>query len=247
VVEAERALAEIASVARARGARPNLRFKDPLLADVHRAVALLRRARTPLERIARGGARSDVERARRLLRRALALLPPTGGASLGALLDDCASTRVSLAALQALLLDAAQEGGAEAPRLEAFGLLERGEALPRVRMERTAWETVWRNLFANALEAGRDTRTGRAPRLGVLADESRDAITGQRLLRLVLLDDGPRALTAEMIRGRAADRGLGVVADLVRVHEGSIDVSAAPSPGFTKGVVLDLPALEEEA
>jgi len=47
-----------------------------------------------------------------------------------------------------------------------------------------------------------------------------------------------------MIRGRAADRGWGVVADLVRKHEGTADVVAAPASGYCKGIVLEVPALE---
>ena len=48
-----------------------------------------------------------------------------------------------------------------------------------------------------------------------------------------------------MIRGRAAERGLGVVADLVRIHEGTVAVGPPPAPGYTKGIVLELPALED--
>jgi hypothetical protein len=49
-----------------------------------------------------------------------------------------------------------------------------------------------------------------------------------------------------MIRGRGADRGWGLVADLVRRHEGAADVGPAPATGYRKGIVLELPALEPE-
>jgi hypothetical protein len=50
-----------------------------------------------------------------------------------------------------------------------------------------------------------------------------------------------------MIRGRGADRGWGIVADLLRRSDGSADVSPAPAAGFAKGVVLEVPAVEPEA
>ncbi|HKC24803.1 MAG TPA: hypothetical protein VKF32_08660, partial [Thermoanaerobaculia bacterium] len=257
VVETERALGEIEAVARARGARLNLRFRDPLLAPVRRALAVLRRARAPLEELARGG-RAPKARAGRAPKAraaasasvtgALRLLDPKSGAALGALLDDAASTRVELEGLEVLLAEASRARGVtERVPLVALGLLADGSAVPRVRVERGAWETIWRNLFANALAAGGESAAGRPPRLAVAASESRDPITGQRVLRLVLADDVARPLTTEMIRGRAAERGLGIVADLVRLHEGTVEVGPPPAPGFAKGIVLELPALEEGA
>jgi hypothetical protein len=47
-----------------------------------------------------------------------------------------------------------------------------------------------------------------------------------------------------MVRGRAADRGWGVVADLVRKNGGAVDVGPAPDPSTRKGIVLEFPALE---
>ena len=62
-------------------------------------------------------------------------------------------------------------------------------------------------------------------------------------------DNVPQTLTAEMIRGRAAERGLGVVADLVRRHEGFVDVGPPPEGASTlrKGIVLEFSALEADA
>jgi hypothetical protein len=109
-----------------------------------------------------------------------------------------------------------------------------------VRVDRSDWDTIWRNLFANALDAGAEVR------LGVFAELMRDPVTGTPVARFVLADDLPGALTSEMIRGRAADRGWGVVADLVRQHEGVVDVVPPPAPGYRKGIRIDLPALEPE-
>ena len=79
------------------------------------------------------------------------------------------------------------------------------------------------------------------------AAERRDPITGEAYLRLVLADDLPGALTIEEIRERPSDRGLGVVAEILRRNEGAIDVVRGPSPEFTKGIAVDLPTVEVPA
>ena len=117
-----------------------------------------------------------------------------------------------------------------------------------VRVDRAEWETIWRNLFANALTSGSETRPGQLPRLALSGDLERDPITGEALARFILADDIPRSLTAEMIRGRAAERGLGIVADLIRRNEGVVDVVAAPKGAehLSKGILIELPAREVE-
>jgi hypothetical protein len=81
----------------------------------------------------------------------------------------------------------------------------------------------------------------------VFSELRREPVTGTAVARLVLADNVSRPLTAEMIRGRGADRGWGVVADLVRQHDGSADVGPAPAEGYVKGIVIEVPALEPES
>src|SRR5262249_27949780 len=107
-----------------------------------------------------------------------------------------------------------------------------------VRVPAGDWETLWRNLFANALAAHR---------LGLSAALHRDAVTGERRLRMVLCDDLPGALTTETVLARPADPGLGVVAAILRRHDGSIEVVPATAPGFVKGVAIEVPVVEREA
>jgi hypothetical protein len=107
-----------------------------------------------------------------------------------------------------------------------------------VRIDRSDWETLWRNLFENALVS---------PRLGLDGERRRDPSTGALLVRMYLFDADPRPLTAEWIRGRPAEQGLGVVADIARRNDGLVDVTpAAPESGFLKGVLVELPGVEEE-
>ena len=241
VAEARRALSDLEALGRRRGARLNLRFKDPASLPGH-----------PVSRDPRGGgARSRAPRGKgslrprrleklsRALRRAAATLNPRTAQLLTATLDAAGSTEARFERLASLLASVARENDAAAPPLAGLGLFEDaadGKCV-RVRVPEGDWATLWRNLFANALQA---------PRLALLAEERRDPVTGQALARFVLFDGDPRLLTAEMIRGRAAERGLGVVADLVRRWDGLVDVT--PGTGeFTKGVAVEFAAVEEAA
>ena len=241
VAEARRALSDLESLARRRGARLNLRFKDPLLSRVTRSLEAVEAAARDLTHLAKSGSLRPrrLERLSRGLRQAAATLNPRTAQLLTATLDAAGSTEARFDRLASLLVSVARENEAAAPPLAGLGLFEAaaGGRCVRVRVPEGDWATLWRNLFANALQT---------PRLALLAEERRDPVTGQALARFVLFDGDPRLLTAEMIRGRAAERGLGVVADLVRRWDGLVDVT--PGTGeFTKGVAVEFAAVEEAA
>jgi len=241
VTEARGALSDLESIARRRGARVNLRFKDRLLSRVFRSLETLERAAADLATLAEKGALFPrrLEKLSRSIRQAAAVLNPRTGQLLTATLDAAGSTEARFERLELLLASVARENDAAAPPLAGLGLFADAAAGRgvRVRVPEGDWSTLWRNLFANAL---------RAPRLALLAEERRDPVTGQALARFVLFDGDPRLLTAEMIRGRAAERGLGVVADLVRRWDGLVDVT--PGTGeFTKGVAVEFAAVEGPA
>lgn len=232
VAEAQGSIAALCALARADGMRLNLAHRDPVFPFLVRGVRALRRARRSLRRLARSGASGpgDVRRAARLLRSAARLFRLASGSEIERSVDRASALPVRLDALQALLSRMAVETDRPAPALAT-----RGENLPPVRISPSDWETLWRNLFANALGAGR---------LALAATERRDAITGEARLRIALADDLPGALTVDEIRARPADRGLGVVVEILRRNDGSIDVVPAPEPGFTKGIVIELPIVE---
>jgi tetratricopeptide (TPR) repeat protein len=240
VAEARTALADLEALGRRRGARLNLRFKDALLSPVFRALDALTRAERDFTRLARTGLLPPrrTESLARTLRAAAAVLSPRTAQLVTTALDSAGSTEVRFDRLESLLASVARERDTRPPPLLGLGLFaaEDGKRVC-VRVPEGDWVTLWRNLFANALAA---------PRLAVLAEERRDPATGQALARFVLFDGDPRLLTAEMIRDRGAERGLGVVADLVRKWEGLVDVT--PGAGeFTKGVALEFAAVERPA
>ncbi|HEX5854612.1 MAG TPA: tetratricopeptide repeat protein, partial [Thermoanaerobaculia bacterium] len=241
VAEARAALSDLEALGRRRGVRLNLRFKDRLLAPVSRSLDALGRVERDLARIAGTGLLSGrrLEALGRTLREAAAVLSPRTAQLLTAELDAAGSTEVRFERLASLLASVAREKDAPAPLLAGLGLFAApgdGKRV-RVRVPEGDWNTLWRNLFVNALQT---------PRLALFGEERRDPVTGQALARFVLFDGDPRLLTAEMIRGRAAERGLGVVADLVRKWDGLVDVT--PGTGeFTKGVAVEFAAVEEAA
>ena len=237
VAEGRRSLEALVALGRRDGVRLNLRFKDPLLSPVAGALSTLKRERGRVADLARGEPVSRSERARlaRRLGEAARILSPAASRDLGRLLDETGSTPVDFVRLEAMLAEASREAGAPAPPLARLAF---PDGSVRARIDPADWATLWRNLFANALAS---------PRLGLETRLAHEPATGLTLLRLVLFDADPRPLTSEMIRGRAAERGLGVVADIVRRHEGLVDVVAPPrGAGFTKGILVELPAVEGE-
>ncbi|MFY9552956.1 MAG: hypothetical protein WAU32_17565, partial [Thermoanaerobaculia bacterium] len=166
------------------------------------------------------------------------------GAEMERSLDRAVALPVRADALRALLTRVATEIGVVTPELETIGGVGVDSPLPRIRMPAADWETLWRNLFSNAL-APKDEPPGRPVRLGLSAQKRRDPATGEPRLRIVLADDLPGALSAEQLRARSPDRGWGVIGELLRKNGGAFEISPAPRGGFTKAIVLDLPVLEE--
>ena len=242
--QAFQTLADLESLAREDGVRLNLSHRDPLFSPIFRAATVLSTLPPGLSWLAEGPEAVPDRIMRRVierLNRAAELLRSTSGPEMSRLLDEVSSTATSSSELQQLLDHVCTEKGLGPPP----DLEWRGPEVAEitVRVDRGDWETIWRNLFANALDAAAPLPVTEL-RLGVFAGLARDPITGTPVARFVLADNVPRPLTAEMIRGRAADRGWGVVADLVRKHEGTADVVAAPASGYCKGIVLEVPALE---
>ncbi len=145
------------------------------------------KGRRAISRVSRKQARSGRAGSRRLsraLRQAAAALNPRTAQLLTATLDAAGSTEARFERLASLLASVAREHDAAAPPLAGLGLFE-GAAdgrCVRVRVPEGDWATLWRNLFANALQA---------PRLALLAEERRDPVTGQALARFVLFDGDP--------------------------------------------------------
>ncbi|HEY2797802.1 MAG TPA: hypothetical protein VGK26_07940 [Thermoanaerobaculia bacterium] len=245
LAEADAAIAQLTALARESGVRLNLRHRDPVFSWLLRGLAVLRGARRSLRRVADHPTRlRDAAFARRLLRRAAACFAVSSGPELSRTVERAAVLPVRADALRALLAGVAEERDTPAPVLELIDGLAEG-ALPGVCISALDWETVWRNLFGNALDEAR--RRGGSIRLGLCAERRRDPVTGEARLRLVLADDLEGGIDSARIRERGAERGLGVIVELLRKSDGSVEVVPAPRSGYTKGIAVDLPASEETA
>jgi Tfp pilus assembly protein PilF len=246
VAEARGAIAELEGIAREDGSRLNLERRDPAFAWLHRALDALEKARPDLTRLASPGdapaGATRRRRAARRLSRAERGFALASGAGIERMLDRASALPVRIEALQELLARVAAEAALPAPRLEPLGADGRLPSV-RIRFAPLDWETLWRNLFANAIAAGR-SRVPEPVRLGVSAQLLRDAATGEARLHMVLADDLPGALSAEELRARPSERGWGVIADLLRRNDSAFDVTPSPGRGFTKGIALDFPAIE---
>lgn len=248
IAETETAVSELAALARQDGTRLNLRHRDPVFSWLLRGLDALRRARPALSRVAGDDGAPDrvIRRASQLLQSAAQAFVLASGAEMVRALDRVAALPVRADALRALLAHVADEIGVPRPELETIGGVGVDSPLPPVRMPAADWETLWRNLFSNAL-APKDEPAGRPVRLGLSAQKRRDPVTGEPRLRVVLADDLPGALSAEQLRAQSLDRGWGIIGELLRKNDGAFEISPVPRGGFTKAVVLDLPALEEPA
>ncbi len=245
LAEARGAVAELSAIAREDGARLNLERRDPAFSQLARGLDALARARPSLEQVAVSEEASPraAARAAKCLSEGARRFALASGAGIERLLDRASALPVRIDALQELLARVAVEVDLPAPRLEPLGGLAAGERLPSVRFAPLDWETLWRNLFANAMAAGR-ARVPKPVRLGLSAETRRDGATGEPRLVLVLADDLPGALSAEELRSRPAERGWGVIAEILRNNDAAFDVTPPPARGFTKGIGLDLPAIE---
>jgi len=240
LAEAEGSIASLRELARADGVRLNLAHRDPVFSLLGGGLRALKSAERGLRRIAADTAAPArlVRRTARLLREGARRFQLASGAELDRSIERAAALPVRLDALRALLAHVAAESDREAPPLELVGGPDGDGGLPAVRLSAADWETLWRNLFGNALTAGR---------LGISAAERRDTITGEARLDIVLFDDAPGMLTREELQNRPLDRGLGVVAEILRRNDGSIDVVAPAAAGFTKGIRVGLPTVERPA
>jgi tetratricopeptide (TPR) repeat protein len=251
VGEARNAMRELSALAREDGTPLNLERRDPVFSQVVLGLRDLDRARPLLARTARPDedSRRPAARAAKLLNEAARRFGEASKAGIERVLDRASALPVRVDALQDLLARVAREAGLSVPKLELLGALREGhrgdgEGLPSVRFAPLDWETLWRNLFSNALTAGRARSGGAAPvRLGVYAEKRRDEATGESRLRLVLADDLPE-VSSDALRARPSERGWGVIGEILRRNDATFDIVPEPARGFTKGIGLDLSAIE---
>jgi len=238
VAEGRRALADLQALARADGRRLDLQ-RDSLFSPVVQGIDALRKLEEPLSRVRSGGGDAAIARAVERIDRAADLLSETTGRDIETMLDAVATVGVRAQDLCDFLERVASEKAVPPPALAISGLPGPGQPAWRARIASTDWETIWRNVFANTLSALSGVSE---PRVGLFGEVVRDRVTGEPSLRFAIADNAPGRLTTEMIRERSADRGWGVVAELLQSHGGRIAVSPSVDPRYAKRIVIELAA-----
>lgn len=235
-------LAAIERLGRQHGTRLDLRRRDPVLAPMTAAIARLRRLAPRLRSPGRAGASVPAE-----LRELSHLLNVEAYRALGQMVG-----RMGTLHLDAELIRGVHERVRAEPALRAADLppleLDLPEQALPVRCFRGDLEDVLANLLRNAMLALVEGQAVGLARLGVSVEEEADPITGIESVRVLVRDNAPGQLTDAMIHGREIGRGLGLVADLVARHEGSIHVQparGAEALRWTKAVVVRLRRAEE--
>ena len=113
----------------------------------------------------------------------------------------------------------------------------------QVRIFRTDLEDIVANVLRNSL---RSSLQYAAPPVGLAIDlrVEEDEITGLTSLAIRIKDRSPEQLSNEMLRGRYAERGMGITVDLLSRYDGAISVE--PEPEWSKAVVLRFFMVEED-
>ena len=223
-------LAAIARLGRRHGLRLDLKRRDPDLAPMWRAMRRLRRLEGDLRRPWRAGPATSAE-----LRALSVILNDRGYRALGRWVRELGTTRLDAARIAAVDARVRAEPGLAGLALPPLDLDLPGPV--PVRALAGDLDDILANLLRNAWTAPRPG--GAAPRVGVAVREELDPITGLEHVAIRVRDDAPGRLTTEMIHERGIGRGLGLVAELVGRHEGSISVEAE-APPWAKAVVVRL-------
>ena len=239
----EHYLRELGQLGRAHDVRLNLRHRDPALSAITAGFALLRRCSGDLRHV------DELTRPRRalLLRRlikAADLLNARGYTALNALLTDLRSLRIDEALLRAIYRQTIGEPAFAGADIAPVVLDSHIDLPVAVVVTRRALEDILTNLLRNAVQACLGDGDPMVV-VGLGVDAEVDPITGFEFILLAVRDRSGRALTTEMLREGRVEHGLGLVADLVGRHGGTVGVTKGP-PGWSKSVSVRLPRVQPE-
>jgi Flp pilus assembly protein TadD len=232
---------ELRRIGRANRRRLNLKRKDAAIAPLLTGFRLLERSASSLSRYdglsdgARGALLRNLQSASRLLN-------VEAHAEVRSLLDRLRILEVDEDLLGGLFERCRREPGFAAAD---FGPLLIDIAAVRpvgVIIPRGAFGDVLVNLVRNAIQSSLET--GSKPVvIGIGVEDEVDPITGLERVVVLVRDRSRKVLTAEMLRGRYIEEGLGLTADLVSRYEGTLDVQPGAG-GWSKAVVVKLPRAE---
>jgi Flp pilus assembly protein TadD len=223
--------------------RLNLRRKDPAVAPLLRGIRILARAGGKLVRYPALG---DGDRAALLreLKIAAHLLNTTGYEAVRGLLDRLRALQIDAELLRSVFERCTREPSFSGVAFAPLELEVRLDEPAGIHVPRAAFEDVMANLVRNAIQSSLKYGEERdAVHIGFGVGAEVDPVTGLERVVFEVRDRSRKVLTAEMLRGRYIEEGLGLTADLVSRYDGTLDV--VPGTGvWSKAVVVKLPRAE---
>jgi tetratricopeptide (TPR) repeat protein len=235
-------VAELKRIGRANRKRLNLRRKDAAITPLLKGFELLERAKPVLKRLSglSSGARAALLRN---LKTASRLLNTEAYEAVRALLDRLRILEVDEDLLLSIYDRCCGEPtfvGVTLGRLQmSFDL----DVRSGITVPRAAFEDVLANLIRNGIQSSLEHGESDQVVIGLGVELEVDPITGLERLVFLVRDRSPKVLTAEMLRGRYIEEGLGLTADLVSRYEGTLDVLPG-ADGWSKSVVVKLPRVD---
>ncbi|MBN2671920.1 MAG: tetratricopeptide repeat protein [Deltaproteobacteria bacterium] len=233
---------ELVRIGDAHKKRLNLKRKDAATSPLIKGMALVRKNRSRLERYAMLSYASK-SALKRDLKNASALLNIEGYEAVRDLLNKLRTLTVNEALIRDVyercLLEPAFEGVSFAP-VQLEMQLEESDSV-NIAVPRAAFEDILTNLIRNAIQSSLVyTENIEEVELGLSVSTEVDMVTGIERVVMLVKDKSPKELTAEMLRGRYIEEGLGLTADLVTRYDGTLDVFDG-TDGFEKAVAVKLP------
>ncbi|MGB1700817.1 MAG: hypothetical protein ACPHRO_12735, partial [Nannocystaceae bacterium] len=222
---------DLEAVARTHGRRLNLRRRDPVFAPMLSAFRRVKRRARDVR-----SSKSLSPAARRRLGQQLSI----DGAVLGREASEQLARIVERRSLVEVDADLIRSIFEEVTQEQQFvgsdvRLVVGGLDLARVRIFRSDLEDILANVLRNSLASSRKYLKGPLE-IGISLTRELDDITALETLAISIMDRSPEPLSNEMLRGRYADRGMGITADLLSRYDGSIAVEARDT--WSKAVVI---------
>jgi hypothetical protein len=223
--------------------RLNLRRKDPAVSPLLHGIRILARAGGKLVRYPALGD-GDRSALLRQLKTAAHLLNTTGYEAVRGLLDRLRALVIDAELLRAVFERCTREPSFSGVAFAPLDLEMRLDEPAGTHVPRAAFEDVMANLVRNAIQSSLKYGEERdAVHIGFGVSAEVDAVTGLERVVFEVRDRSRKVLTAEMLRGRYIEEGLGLTADLVSRYDGTLDV--VPGAGvWSKAVVVKLPMAE---
>lgn len=233
---------ELVKIGDAHRTRLNLKRKDAATSPLIKGMALIRRNRSRLQRYTSLSYASRIA-LKRDLKTASALLNIEGYEAVRELLDRLRTLSVDATLLRSIY-DRCKMEPAFAGVQFASLLLEvdlEGQGAVNVALPQAAFEDIVTNLMRNAVQSSLVySENVEEISLGVSLHLEVDMVTGIERVALLVKDKSPKEVTAEMLRGRYIEEGLGLTADLVTRYDGTLDVLEGDKE-WIKAVVVKLP------